>query len=58
MKVQVPRSADLVDFGPELIAAKSLIDECLNECPMTAGRDPVDRHPAFNTDKEGKNQPV
>ncbi|MBL4730984.1 MAG: DUF3164 family protein [Rhizobiaceae bacterium] len=54
MKVQVQVS-DLIDFGPELQIAKSLIDECLNEWT-------VDSRPevqaiitrAFNTDKEGQ----
>ncbi len=54
MKVQVQVS-DLITFGPELQAAKSLIDECLTE--WSAGSRPeiqavVIR--AFNTDKEGK----
>ncbi|CAD7055312.1 hypothetical protein RHAB21_00694 [Pseudorhizobium halotolerans] len=54
MKVQV-QVAELVDFGPELHQAKSLIDECLNE--WSADSRPeiqaiVTR--AFNTDKEGK----
>lgn len=54
MKVQV-QVADLVDFGPELIAAKSLIDECLNEWSQDSRpeiQSIVTR--AFNTDKEGK----
>lgn len=54
MKVQVQVS-DLISFGPELQAAKSLIDECLTE--WSAGSRPeiqavVTR--AFNTDKEGQ----
>lgn len=54
MKVQVQVS-DLITFGPELQAAKSLIDECLTE--WSAGSRPeiqavVTR--AFNTDKEGQ----
>lgn len=54
MKVQV-QVAELIDFGPELQIAKSLIDECLNE--WSADSRPeiqaiVTR--AFNTDKEGK----
>lgn len=54
MKVQV-QVADLVDFGPELIAAKALIDECLNEWSQDSRpeiQSIVTR--AFNTDKEGK----
>lgn len=54
MKVQVQVS-DLITFGPELQAAKSLIDECLKE--WSADSRPeiqavVTR--AFNTDKEGQ----
>ncbi|OKP69630.1 sulfate transporter [Ensifer adhaerens] len=54
MKVQV-QVADLLTFGPELQAAKFLIDECLNE--WSADSRPeiqtiVTR--AFNTDQEGK----
>ncbi len=54
MKVQVQVS-DLIDFGPELQIAKSLIDECLVE--WSADSRPeiqtiVQR--AFNTDKEGQ----
>ena len=54
MKVQF-QVADLLDFGPELQAAKALVDECLNE--WTAGsrdemRAIVSR--AFNVDREGK----
>ncbi|MCB5204224.1 DUF3164 family protein [Neorhizobium sp. T786] len=54
LKVQV-QVAELVDFGPELHQAKSLIDECLNE--WSANSRPeiqaiVTR--AFNTDQEGK----
>ncbi|MEL7180427.1 MAG: DUF3164 family protein [Pseudomonadota bacterium] len=47
--------ADHIDFGPELHAAKSLVDECLNEWAADAGpelRGIVTN--AFNTDKEGK----
>ena len=54
MKVQV-QVQDLIDFGSELHAAKSLIDECIIEWS-------VDSRPeiqsivtrAFNTDSEGK----
>lgn len=54
MKVLVQVS-DQISFGPELQAAKSLIDECLTE--WSAGSRPeiqavVTR--AFNTDKEGQ----
>jgi hypothetical protein len=53
-KVQV-QVADLITFGPELQAAKTLIDECLNEW-SAASRDElraiVTR--AFNVDKEGR----
>lgn len=54
MKVQF-QVADLLDFGPELQAAKALVDECLNE--WTEGsRDEVRAlvSRAFNVDKEGK----
>lgn len=54
MKVQV-QVAELVDFGPELHQAKSLIDECLNEWSAESRPEIqaiVTR--AFNTDKEGK----
>ncbi|TNJ40474.1 DUF3164 family protein [Phaeobacter sp. B1627] len=53
-KVQVQVS-DLVDFGPELQIAKSLVDECLIEWAADARpeiRDIVTR--AFNTDKAGQ----
>lgn len=53
-KVQV-QVADLIDFGPELQIAKSLVDECLIEWAADARpeiRDIVTR--AFNTDKAGK----
>lgn len=53
-KVEI-RVADLIDFGPELQIAKTLVDECLNEWAADAGaeiRAVVTR--AFNTDKEGK----
>lgn len=49
------RVADLIDFGPELQIAKSLVDQCLNEWSADAPaelRALVTR--AFNTDKEGK----
>lgn len=52
IKVQV---AELVDFGPELQIAKTLIDECLNEWSAESRPEIqaiVTR--AFNTDKEGK----
>lgn len=54
MKVQF-QVADLLDFGPELQAAKALVDECLNE--WTEGsRDEVRAlvTRAFQVDKEGK----
>jgi len=54
MKVQV-QVADLIDFGPELQVAKTLIDECLNE--WAADARPEIRAIitcAFNTDKEGQ----
>ncbi len=47
--------ADLIDFGPELQVAKSLIDECLNE--WSANGDPKIRAlitRAFNTEKQGQ----
>lgn len=53
-KVQV-QIADLIDFGPELQIAKTLIDECLNEWAADAMpeiRAVVTR--AFNTDKAGQ----
>ncbi|MGR3466529.1 MAG: DUF3164 family protein [Shimia sp.] len=53
-KVQL-QVADLIDFGPELLAAKDLIDECLNEWTEDAQpelRAIVTR--AFNTDKPGQ----
>lgn len=54
MKVQF-QVADLLDFGPELQAAKALVDECLNE--WTEGsRDEVRAvvSRAFNVDREGR----
>ena len=54
MKVQV-QVADLIDFGPTLQIAKTLIDECLNEWAADARaelRAIVTR--AFNTDKAGQ----
>jgi len=51
-KVQVQVS-DLIDFGPEIQTAKTLIDECLNEWAADSRpeiRAIVTR--AFNTDKE------
>lgn len=54
MKVQVQVS-DVVDFGPEIQIAKSLIDECLIEWAADSRpeiRSLVTR--AFNTDKEGQ----
>ena len=53
-KVQV-QVADLIDFGPELQIAKTLVDECLTEWAADARpeiRDIVTR--AFNTDKAGQ----
>ena len=54
MKVQV-QVADRIDFGPELQAAKSLIDECLVEW-VQEGRDEIRALVlrAFNVEKEGK----
>lgn len=54
MKVQV-QVADIIEFGPQLQTAKTLIDECLNEWSADARpelRAVVQR--AFNTDKEGQ----
>lgn len=54
MKVEV-RVADLLDFGPELQVAKTLLDECLNEWSADARpevRALITR--TFNTDKEGQ----
>lgn len=54
MKVEV-RVADLLDFGPELQVAKTLLDECLNE--WSADARPEVRAlitKTFNTDKEGQ----
>ena len=54
MKVQV-QVADLIDLGPELQAAKSLIDECLTQ--WTAGSGDELRaivHRAFAVDRTGK----
>lgn len=54
MKVQF-QVADLLDFGPELQAAKALVDECLTE--WTEGsRDEVRAvvSRAFNVDREGR----
>jgi hypothetical protein len=53
-KVQVA-VADLVEFGPELQVAKTLVDECLSEWSADSGpelRAIVQR--AFNVDKAGK----
>jgi hypothetical protein len=53
-KVQV-QVADLMEFGPELQAAKSLIDECLSEWAAGSGvelRALVNR--VFQVDKEGQ----
>lgn len=53
-KIEI-RVNDLIDFGPELHVAKSLIDECLNE--WSEGSVPQIRAlvtRAFNTDQEGK----
>ena len=49
------RVADLIEFGPSLQTAKSLVDECLNEWSADSRaeiRAIVTR--AFNTDREGK----
>jgi hypothetical protein len=54
MKVQV-QVADLVEFGPELQAAKTLIDACLSEWAADSGvelRALVNR--VFQVDKEGQ----
>ncbi len=53
-KVQV-QVADLIEFGPELQAAKALIDECLSEWAATGGvelRALVNR--VFSVDKQGQ----
>lgn len=53
-KVQI-QVADLLEFGPELQAAKRLVDACLTEWSEGSGdelRAIVNR--AFNVDKEGK----
>jgi len=53
-KVQV-QVADLIEFGPELQVAKSLIDECLTEWASGSGaelRAIVNR--AFSVEKEGQ----
>ena len=54
MKVQF-QVADLIDFGPELQAAKALVDACLNAWTADA-RDEVRAvvSRAFNVDKEGR----
>jgi hypothetical protein len=49
------KMADLIEFGPELQAAKKLVDECLNDWSADAGdelRMIVNR--AFQVDKEGR----
>ncbi|MEP3298570.1 MAG: DUF3164 family protein [Pseudoruegeria sp.] len=54
MKVQI-RVADLIEFGPELQQAKSLVDECLNEWAADSRaelRAFVTK--AFNTANEGQ----
>lgn len=53
-KVQV-QVADRIDFGPELQAAKALIDECIVEW-VDGGRDEIRAivMRAFNVEKEGK----
>lgn len=54
MKIQV-QVADLIDFGPELQIAKSLIDECVTEWSAdsrTEIQTLITR--AFNTDKSGQ----
>lgn len=51
----VLKMADLIEFGPELQAAKKLVDECLNDWSADAGdelRMIVNR--AFQVDKEGR----
>lgn len=47
--------ADCLDFGPELQAAKALVDECLNEWAAES-RDEIRAlvTRAFNVDREGK----
>jgi hypothetical protein len=53
MRVSV-QVADQIEFGPEIQAAKSLIDECLNEWAATSGvqiRALVNR--VFSVDQEG-----
>src|SRR3546814_2012080 len=53
-KVQV-QVADLIEFGPELQAAKALVDECLSEWSADSRvelRALVSR--VFNVDKEGQ----
>jgi hypothetical protein len=53
-KVQV-QVADLLEFGPELQAAKALIDECLNDWAKDSGaelRALVNR--VFSVDKQGQ----
>jgi hypothetical protein len=54
MRVQV-QVADLIDFGPELQIAKSLINECLTEWSADS-REEIQAivMRAFNTDKEGQ----
>lgn len=54
MKIQV-QVADLIDFGPELQIAKSLIDECVTEWSADSRAEIqtlITR--AFNTDKSGQ----
>lgn len=54
LKVQL-QVADLIEFGPELQAAKSLVDQCLTEWGEGSReeiRAIINR--AFNVDKEGK----
>lgn len=49
------KMADLIEFGPELQAAKKLVDECLNDWSADAGdelRTIVNR--AFQVDREGR----
>lgn len=52
VKIQV---SDLIEFGPELQAAKALVDECLNDW-ATGSRDELRAvvNRAFQVDKEGK----
>jgi len=54
LKVQV-QVADLIDFGPELQAAKAIIDELLTEWSATSGDElRAIVHRAFDVDKAGQ----